>query len=389
MFPWQSGSDGREETQVLHLNPISGNWGTDHSSLQRHVSLAIAYNIWNYYWYTDDQEFMQDYGAELLIEISRFWASKATFSSQTNRYSIDKVMGPDEFHEQYQGAKEGGLRDNTYTNIMVVWLLEKTMGLMDQLDAKDKKQVYKRLNLKDSELEQWHDITQKMNIIINEEGYLAQFDGYFDLKELDWDAYREKYKDIYRMDRILKAEGKSPDEYKVSKQADTLQTFYNLDKETIDKVLADTGYLSRAQSRGRMPDAGCQMPDDYLEKNLKYYLARTSHGSTLSRIVHARLANMVGDSELSWQLYLDALTSDFQDIQGGTTGEGIHAGVMAGTIMVALHSYAGLNLQGEKPKLNPKLPKHWRRMEFGFTFKGKAYHCIVTKEKAVIDLGER
>ncbi len=370
MFPWQSGSDGREETQVLHLNPISGKWGADHSSLQRHVSLAIAYNIWNYYWYTDDREFMQDYGAELLIEISRFWASKAKFSAQTNRYSIDKVMGPDEFHEQYKGAKEGGLRDNTYTNIMVVWLLEKTMELMDQLDAKDKKQVFKRLNLKDPELEQWHDITQKMNIIIDEEGYLAQFDGYFDLKELDWDSYRKKYKNIYRMDRILKAEGKSPDEYKVSKQADTLQTFYNLDKREVDKVIQDTGY---------------RIQDDYLEKNLKYYLQRTSHGSTLSRIVHARLANMVGDSELSWQLYLDALTSDFQDIQGGTTGEGIHAGVMAGTIMVALQSYAGLDLHGETPKLNPKLPKHWRRMEFGFDFKGSRYRCVVTKEKAEIE----
>ncbi len=38
MFPWQSGSDGREETQVMHLNPVSGKWGPDHSSLQRHVS---------------------------------------------------------------------------------------------------------------------------------------------------------------------------------------------------------------------------------------------------------------------------------------------------------------------------------------------------------------
>ena len=49
MFPWQSGSDGREETQVLHLNPVSGEWGDDYSSLQRHISIAIAYNIWQYY----------------------------------------------------------------------------------------------------------------------------------------------------------------------------------------------------------------------------------------------------------------------------------------------------------------------------------------------------
>ena len=77
MFPWQSGSDGREETQVVHLNPISGEWGEDHSSLQRHVSLAIAYNIWQYFHITDDVDFMEKYGMEMFLEICRFWASKS------------------------------------------------------------------------------------------------------------------------------------------------------------------------------------------------------------------------------------------------------------------------------------------------------------------------
>ena len=31
MFPWQSGSNGREETQRMHLNPHSGRWLPDHS----------------------------------------------------------------------------------------------------------------------------------------------------------------------------------------------------------------------------------------------------------------------------------------------------------------------------------------------------------------------
>ena len=59
MFPWQSGSDGREETQIIHLNPLSGEWGDDYSSLQRHISLAIAFNIWNYYHVTGDLDFME------------------------------------------------------------------------------------------------------------------------------------------------------------------------------------------------------------------------------------------------------------------------------------------------------------------------------------------
>jgi len=85
-----------------------------------------------------------------------------------------------------------------------------------------------------------------------------------------------------------------------------------LKKEEVDALLADMGY---------------NLPEDYLEKNLRFYLARTSHGSTLSRVVHAQLANMVGDESLSWELYYDALESDYNDIQGGTTGEApLHCG---------------------------------------------------------------
>jgi trehalose/maltose hydrolase-like predicted phosphorylase len=77
MFPWQSGSDGTEETQVVHLNPLSGQWDPDLSHNQRHVNAAIFYNVWQYYLATDDLDFLRDYGAELMLEIARFWASIA------------------------------------------------------------------------------------------------------------------------------------------------------------------------------------------------------------------------------------------------------------------------------------------------------------------------
>ena len=374
MFPWQSGSDGREETQVMHLNPVSGKWGSDHSSLQRHVSLAIAYNIRNYYWYTNDLDFMQTYGMEMMLEISRFWASKTKFDKKSVRYSIDKVMGPDEFHEKYSNMKEGGLKDNTYTNIMAAWLLGKTLEMWEKINKQSRDQLIEKLDLKTEELSTWQDITNKINIIIDEQGILAQFDGYFKLKELDWPAYKEKYDNICRMDRILKAEGKSPDDYKVAKQADTLMTFYNFDQETVDGIFSSLGL---------------NLPEDYLEKNLAYYLQRTSHGSTLSKIVHSRLANMIRDKELSWKLYHDALTSDYQDIQGDTTGEGIHAGVMAGTILVAIQSFAGLQITDGGIKLKPNLPRHWRKMEFKIMFRGDEYRCYVTKERVEIDSSEK
>ncbi len=374
MFPWQSGSNGREETQVVHLNPLTGTWGSDYSSLQRHVSLAIAYNIWDYYWITGDINFIKDFGLEMLIEICRFWAHKASYDPAKGRYVISNVMGPDEFHEMYEEADEGGLRDNAYTSIMVVWMIQKTLLLINELSEKEKTKVYNSIGFKETELEKWDDILQKLNLVISPEGIISQFDGYFDLKELDWDHYRKEYGNIYRMDRILKAEGKSADEYKVAKQADTLMTFYNLEKSAVDNILAGLGY---------------KMPDDYLKQNLEYYLARTSHGSTLSRVVHAHLAALINDFDLSWKLYSDALSSDYNDIQGGTTAEGIHTGVMAGTILIALFTYAGLNLRNEVVEINPSLPESWRSIAFKFNFKGKEYKCYISKNRLILEISSK
>jgi beta-phosphoglucomutase family hydrolase len=366
MFPWQSGSDGREETQIVHLNPITGEWGEDNSSLQRHVSLAIAYDIYEYFVASNDVDFMENYGTEMFLEICRFWASKAELNEKTGRYSIAKVMGPDEFHEMYPDADEGGLKDNAYTNIMVAWMFDKVKGLLAKMNCTAEEKVLMKINLSYNEMLQWEQIAKNLNLVISEEGIISQYDGYFDLHELDWDAYRSKYGNIYRMDRLLKAEGKSADDFKVAKQADTLMTFFNLEKEEVDKIIENLGY---------------KLPADYLTRNLDYYLARTSHGSSLSRVVHAQLANIINNEKLSWILYQDALGSDYVDIQGGTTGEGIHTGVMASTVMVALTNYGGINLHGEVLKMTPQLPGHWKTMDFKMQFRGVSFHFNLSHGK--------
>ena len=104
MFPWQSGSDGSEETQIVHLNPLSGQWDPDLSHRQRHVNAAIFYNVWHYHQATDDLDFLRDHGAEMMLEIARFWGSIAHYNPERDRYEIHGVMGPDEFHEKYPGA---------------------------------------------------------------------------------------------------------------------------------------------------------------------------------------------------------------------------------------------------------------------------------------------
>jgi trehalose/maltose hydrolase-like predicted phosphorylase len=369
MFPWQSGSEGREETQTLHLNPLSGEWGPDYSTLQRHVSLAIAYNIWEYLWVTEDQHFLENFGTEMFLEICRFWASKAKLNSETGRYDIARVMGPDEFQEKYPGANEGGLKNNSYTNILVSWLFQQGFELLGKMSATARDELCRKIKLTDEELAHWQEIAQKLTISLSADGILEQFEGYFDLEELDWAHYQQKYENIHRMDRILKAEGKSPDDYKVSKQADVLMVFYVLDETQIKELLDGLGYSP---------------PDDLLRENFYYYINRTSHGSTLSRLVHAYLAHILGDSNFSWQLYTEALKSDYIDIQGGTTKEGIHAGVMTGTVFFALRAFAGINFDGAVLEVNPSLPATWRTMRFGLGFKGCRYYFVITPESVEV-----
>lgn len=364
MYPWQSGSDGREETQVVHLNPVSGEWGDDYSRLQRHVSLAIAFNLCNYYRVSGDKQFMMKYGAEMLFEICRFWESKCEYDESSDRFHIHKVMGPDEFHEHLPGSKEGGLTDNAYTNIMVSWMMCRAIEFVEVLQDDEADKLLNKYGIDRDELDRWKDISSKLNIRVNKDGVIEQFKGYFDLEELDWDAYREKYGDIHRLDRILKAEGKSPDHYKLSKQADLLMVFYNLGFEKADTIIRKLGH---------------KLPDDYIRKNFDYYISRTSHGSTLSRLVHSDLAYRLGDHESAWEMYMEALSSDLVDIQGGTTGEGIHCGVMAGTVYLALSVFCGLDLSDDQPVLCPDLPEHWEGMKFNFTFRETHFRVNVLK----------
>lgn len=369
MFPWQSGLDGTEQSQELHLNPISGEWKEDHSRLQRHVSLAIAYNVWQYWHNVRDRSFMEQYGLELILEIAHFWQSAATLDSVTGRYSIEGVMGPDEFHESYPNSQKGGLKNNAYTNMMVVWLFEEVEKLRNQLSPEIFQSVAAKVQLSEDNFSQMTDIRKNLCLEINPEGIIAQFEGYFDLKDLDWDHYREKYGNIYRMDRILNAEGKSADAYKVAKQADSLMIFYNFSTAQVHQILDDLTY---------------RLPEDYVEKNLHYYLARTSHGSTLSRVVHAQLAAMVDQQDLAWSLYQEALYSDYRDIQGGTTAEGIHAGVMAATLYIPLTTFAGIDFREDVMRIDPNLPKQWQNIQFNIQVRGINYHFNVTHETLTV-----
>ena len=370
MYPWQSGMYGDEQSQEVHLNPITNKWDPDNSRKQRHVSLAIAYNIWNYYNLSEDEEFMKQYGLEMLLQIAKFWIDMAKFDEKTGKYTIENVMGPDEFHEGYPGNDDGGLKNNAYTNIMVSWLFKQNTKMLHTQSIDSIKDNLKRTDFNPDYLEKMDKIRHNLKLDFQDD-ILGQFEGYFELKELDFDKYRQQYGNISRMDRILKAHNDSPDNYKVAKQADTLMALFNIRENDFLDIMKDLGYP-------------ITNPNKFISDNIQYYIQRTTHGSTLSRIVYSMLLLKVNDDKQAWKLFYEALTSDYYDIQGGTTAEGIHLGVMGATLNVVTSYFAGIDYRGDQLDINPHMPKQWKKITFNMLFKGVKFAFEVTQDTITI-----
>ena len=368
MFPWQSGSDGQEETQDVNLNARSQRWVPDNSYLQRHVGAAIAYNVWQYYQVTHDVEFLQFYGAELILEIARFWSSIATVNERRGRYEIRGVMGPDEFHEAYPDAPKAGLDNNAYTNVMAVWVLCRALDVLELLPDIRRTELASRLQLTGDETARWDDVSRRMYVPFHDDGIISQFEGYERLLELDWGRYRMRYGNIQRLDLILEAENDSANRYKLSKQADALMLFYVFSADELRDLFARLGYA---------------LPPEAIPRNVDYYDRRVSHGSTLCRVVHAWVLAR-SDRRRAMKYFAEALQSDVADIQQGTTAEGVHLGAMAGTVDLVQRVSTGIEVTGDVLRFSPRLPDGLARLDMRIRYRGHTLDLKLTSNSLTV-----
>ncbi len=368
MFPWQSGSDGQEETQAFNLNPRSQRWVRDNSYLQRHVGSAIAYNVWQYFQVTHDLEFLHFYGAELILDIARFWSSIASFDDKRGRYEIRGVMGPDEFHDGYPDSATPGIDNNAYTNIMAVWVLCRALEVLELLSDMRRVDLTTRLGISAEEITRWGEISRKMVVPFHDDGIISQFEGYDELRELDWEGYRARYGNIQRLDLILEAENDSANRYKLAKQADVLMLFYLLSSEELRQLFERLGY-----------------PFEYetIPRNIAYYAGRLSRGSTLCRVVCAWVMAR-SDRPRAMKFFADALHSDVSDIQQGTTAEGVHLGAMAGTVDLVQRVSTGIEVRGDVLHLAPELPREMKRLDMRIRYRGHSLDLRLTRGSLTI-----
>jgi len=129
-YPWESADTGEEETPrwgVGYLgNPVRI-WTGD---IEHHITADVALAIFEYYRATNDLDFMIKYGIEILLETARFWASRVEYNATLDRYEINDVIGPDEFHEH--------VNNNFYTNYLAKWNIKIALKLTKLLKEKHK-----------------------------------------------------------------------------------------------------------------------------------------------------------------------------------------------------------------------------------------------------------
>lgn len=225
-----------------------------------------------------------------------------------------------------------------------------------------------RLGLSEEEIARWDEISRRMYVPFHDDGIISQFEGYETLAELDWENYRARYGNIGRLELILEAENDSANRYKASKQADVLMLFYLFSSEELGELFERLSY----------PFDPATIP-----RHVAYYDSRSSHGSTLSRVVHAWVLAR-SDRPRATRYFAEALQSDVNDIQQGTTAEGVHLGAMAGTVDLVQRGTMGIEVTGDVLRLNPKLPLEVERLDMHLRYRGHSLDLRLTRDALTV-----
>ncbi len=332
LYAWESADTGEETTPRFVLVPTNELIQIRTGEQEHHISADVAYAVWHYWQVTGDYAFLLDSGAEILLETARFWASRGQLEAD-GRFHIRHVIGPDEYHE--------GVDDNAFTNGMAKWNLERGVEVAQVLQQNWParwQELAALLMLTDEELRDWSNLAAVMETGYHPEtGLFEQFQGYFDLEDIDLGAYKDR---TVPMDVLL-----GPDRIQgsqVLKQADV--------------VMLQTLLWDHFSSQVR-------------EANFRYYEPRTGHGSSLSPAIHALVAARLGNIELAERYFHQAATVDLDPSAGDSAG-GVHAGALGGLWQATVFGFAGLRLRPDGIALDPHLPPRWQSLRFRVQFRG-------------------
>lgn len=339
MYPWESGATGREVTPKWVPDPRGEEliriWAGD---IEQHITSDVAYAVWHYWRATGDDAWMRDYGAEIMLDTAVFWGSRVEYDAQRGRYLITDVIGPDEYHDHVD--------NNFYTNRLVQWHLKRALEALSWLRREHPERataLEDRLDLTSERLAHWADVIGCIFLSHDPEtGLIEQFEGFFDLEDVDLEAYEPRQRSMHA---ILGIEGAN--EAQVLKQPDVLMLLFLLRR---------------------------QYDRETLEVNWDYYAPRTDHtyGSSLGPVIHTVLACKLDRVDEAYEHFCRAAYTDLKDLRGNTR-DGIHAAAAAGTWQAVVFGFGGLEITAHGPVVQPRLPEGWTRLKFGLQHRGQWY----------------
>jgi kojibiose phosphorylase len=336
-FPWESALKGDEQTPAW-ARDIDGRITRVHThEFEHHITADIAYAVYKYFTATNDHDFMNKYGYEILFETARFWASRVSYNKSKDAYEIENIIGPDEFHVN--------VNNNYFTNMMAKWNILTACRLYAAVKSENPaalKVLFQKLNLKTGEISEWKKIASKIALKSRKDGFIEQFDGYLKLKNVRLTEYDEN--GIPVMPKIWRSKDVALSQ--LVKQADVLMLLY---------LLGDVFSLNTKKV------------------NYDYYIARTMHSSSLSAATHAAIAAEIGDMQRAYTLFNLALRADISNIYGNAS-EGIHAASLGGTWQAVVFGFAGVGVVKGKLSINPNLPNTWNYMQLSLSWQKALLH---------------
>jgi len=318
-----------------------------------HRNGAIAYAIFDYIRYTGDEAYLAEYGLEVLIGISRFWAQRVNWSADRKKFVMLGVTGPNEY--------ENNVNNNWYTNTIAVWTLGYTLYAIDYVKRNhggNFNLIKTKVHLQDDELKQWDRIASNMYFPEDKQrGVFLQQDGFLDKALLTVNDLKREDRPLnqkWSWDRILRS--------CFIKQADVLQGLYFFE-ENFDR--------------------------DTIKRNFDFYETMTVHESSLSPCVHVILASVLGYKEKAYEMYLRTARLDLDDYNNDTE-DGCHITSMAGTWMSLVKGFGGMRVRNGQLHFHPYLPDQWKSYSFRLEFRGRVVKVNVAKSgtRVVLESGQ-
>jgi alpha,alpha-trehalose phosphorylase len=314
---------------------------------QYHISADIAYSYIQYGMVTQDDQFLQNYGAEVLFETARLWLEVGHF--QDGQFRIDAVTGPDEY--------TCIVNNNYYTNSMakhnLKWAVKayerlKTLvpGALDTLSQ--------RIDLQEDEVKQWTRAAECMYLPYDQSRDINPQDDTF-LQKAVWDI-ESTPKEQFPL--LLHYHPLTLYRYQVCKQADTVLAHFLLEDEQGDQVI---------------------------KNSYDYYEKVTTHDSSLSYCIFSIMASKVGYHEKAYNYFNETVRLDLDNTHGNTK-DGLHMANMGGTWLSMVFGFAQLRVKEEGISFEPHLPKQWEGYSFTFQYRGCQLRLTVSKKDVALHL---